>query len=205
VTRVTGDEQPATTWNRTEQVDEDKIVVERIFRLRERRPAPILEPNAQPSSKVVVADQISKFGSIPQSQNWCWVIDVNIVIRPAPLRQESQGQGEEQVVNGMRMRREVSGQGTAQLEIDEATGRIINKRLTQDTAEETRAFSEGQVLRIPPVPGPTTKHIVKTFQMITRLGDGAAVEETGTPSRSRKRDSGKPPPGGVEGPQPNQP
>jgi peptidoglycan hydrolase-like protein with peptidoglycan-binding domain len=172
VTRVTGDEQPATTWNRTEQVDEDKIVVERIFRLRERGAS----------------------GDTPGIA----VIEVNVVIRPA-------ANVIEQVAGGVRTRREISGQGAGQLEIDEATGRIINKRLTRDTVEETKVSSEGQVLRIPPVPGPTTKHIVKTFQMITRLGDGAAVEETGTPSRSRKRDSGKPPPGGVEGSQPNQP
>jgi len=173
-----------TTWNRTEQVDEDKIVVERTFRLRERR---------APGDTLGIA-----------------VIDVNIVVRPA-------ANADEQVAGGVRTRREVSGQGAGQLEIDEATGRIINKRLTRDTVEQTKVSSEGQVLRIPTVPGPTTKHIVKTFQMIIRLGEGggAAVEETETPSRSRKpvspsahrggRDSEKPFPAGVEGSQPNQP
>jgi hypothetical protein len=146
---VTGD--PCLIWSRTEQIDEEEVMVERTFRLKESRPS---------------------LGGIA-------IIDVNIVIRPAAAAQET-------VSGGVRMRREVSGQGAGQIEIDESTGRIINSVLTQDSVEEIKTSSEGPVRRIPTVSEPVTRHIVKTFRM-------------------NKRDSEKPPPSGVEGSQPNQP
>ncbi len=171
------------TWSRIERIDEEKIVVERTFRLKGRRPAPVLEPNAQPSSKVAVTDQISEFDSIPQSQNWCWVIDVNIVVRPAADVKET-------VRGGVRMRREVSGRGAGQIEIDESTGRIINSQTTKDLVEEIKFSSEGPVRRIPPVPEPARTHVVTAFRMIKR--------ESGKPPAS-------PPPDGTVESEPNQP
>jgi hypothetical protein len=152
-----GDEERVTTWSRTEQIDEEKIVVERTFRLKERRVS----------------------GDMPGVA----VVDINIVIRPA-------ADVDETVRSGVRIRREVSGQGAGQIEIDESTGRIMNERLTQDSAEEIKASSEGPVRRIPPIPEPTTKHIVKAFQMI---------------KRDSEKPHASPTPGGAEGSQPNQP
>jgi hypothetical protein len=169
-------------WSRRQLADEDKISFEWIFRLRERRPAPILDTNAQPSSKAVVTDQISKFDSVPQSQNWCWVVDVNVVVssdaNEAPIS-----------VEGLKATREVSGQGTGQIEIEESTGRIINSVLAQDVVEKIRFLTEGAIRRPPPAPAPARTHIVTTFQMIKRDSDPAPA----SPDASRG------------GPEPNRP
>jgi hypothetical protein len=162
-------------WSRRQLAEEGKISFEWIFRLRERRPAPILDPNAQPSSKAVVTDQISKFDSVPQSQNWCWVVDVNVGVssdaNEAPIS-----------VEGLKATREVSGQGTGQIEIEESTGRIINSVLAQDVVEKIRFLTEGAIRRPPPAPAPARTHIVTTFQMIKRDSDPApALPEPNRP------------------------
>jgi hypothetical protein len=148
VTRVTGDERRATIWSRTEQIDEEEVMVERTFRLKESRPSPRL---------------VSRDAEAGPSLGGIAIIDVNIVVRPAAAAQET-------VSGGVRMRREISGRGAGQIEIDESTGRIINSVLTQDLVEEIKTSSEGPVRRIPPVSEPTTRHIVKTFQMTRREG-----------------------------------
>ena len=152
-----GDEERVTTWSRTEQIDEEKIVVERTFRFKERMAS----------------------GDTPGGIT---IIEVNVVVRPA-------ADVDETVRGGVRMRREISGQGAGQIEIDEPTGRIINERLVQDSIEEIKAFSEGQVRRIPPIPEPTRTHTIATFQMI---------------KRDSEKPPASPPPGGVEGSQPDQ-
>jgi hypothetical protein len=157
---VTGD--PCLIWNRTEQMDEDGIVVEWTFRLKESRTH--FGTSSSTTSKVpeTIGRQTEP---VTESQNGCGIaiIDVNIVIKPTAAAQET-------VSGGVRMRREISGQGAGQIEIDESTGRIINSVLTRDSVEEIKTSSEGTVRRIPPVSEPATRHIVKTFQMTRREG-----------------------------------
>jgi hypothetical protein len=87
------------------------------------------------------------------------VIDVNLVIRPAE-------DIEEVVAGGMKMKRQISGRGEGQIEIDESTGQIINEKVTQDVVDEIKASSDGPILRLTPVRKPIYMHIVTTFQMI---------------------------------------
>jgi hypothetical protein len=95
------------------------------------------------------------------------VVEVNIVVRPSDNIQEI-------VVGDFKARREVRGRGSGQIEIEESTGRIINSTLTQDLVDETKLSPQGMMLRIPPNPEPTRRHIVTTFQMTRR------EEETGS-------------------------
>jgi hypothetical protein len=176
-TRVTGDESAfgetspaggrrATIWSRTEQMDEEEVMVEWTFRLKESRTH--FGTSSSTTSKVpeTIGRQTEP---VTESPNGCGIaiIDVNIVIRPAAAARET-------VSGGVRMRREVSGQGAGQIEIDESTGRIINSVLTQDFVDEIKTSSEGPVRRIPPVSEPATRHIVKTFKMDKRPASPAA-------------------------------
>jgi hypothetical protein len=163
-------------WNRIKRIEESDMVIESTFRLAEG-PA---------SSKRVEAGG-------PDGNA---IIDVNLVIKTAD-------DSKEMVSSGIKTRREVRGQGRGQIEIDESTGQIINKRLAYDWVDEIKAVSEGQVRRIPPVPKPVRTHVETTFQMIKRDLDPSR------PTRGRV-EAGKPsaegetsPTGGSALPEPN--
>ena len=88
-------------------------------------------------------------------------VDVNIVVSPSADLDEI-------VTGGVRARREASGKGWGSVEIDEATGRIINEKMTKDLVDEIKASAQGPVLRLPPLRPPITTRIVTTFQMMKR-------------------------------------
>jgi hypothetical protein len=141
------------SWSRRELVDDDKTLLKWTWRLRERRG--------------IAPDTIA-------------VIDVNLVASPAPRSPSGEagskvegqprfiGDKQEVAIGGVKTRREVKGQGFGQIEIDEATGRIINSTLTHDLVEIILLLPEGPIRRPPPAPAPTRMHIVTTFQMIKR-------------------------------------
>jgi len=89
------------------------------------------------------------------------VVEVNIVVQPS-------GNAQEIVVGNFKARLQIRGRGSGQIEIEESTGRIINSTLTEDLIEETKFSPQGMMLRIPPNPEPTHRHIVTTFQMTSR-------------------------------------
>ena len=103
-------------------------------------------------------------------------IDVNLVILP------SVADIQEAVEDDVKTRREVSGQGTGQIEIEEATGRIIRSGLTEDLLEEVRLSAQGLMLRPPPAPEPARTHAVTTFQMVRREDPNNKSE---TPNKSQ--------------------
>jgi len=145
--------EPDTTWSRTrilssaeagyskvEQVEEVNLVFEKTFRR-----------NPDKSSQGGIA-----------------VVDVNLVIKPvsAPvLSTPPERDGQAQTV---RASTEVLGGGGGRIEIEEATGRIISSKMTQDTTERIIYIAQGPMLRPPPAPEPITKHTVTTFQMARR-------------------------------------
>jgi Family of unknown function (DUF6263) len=132
------------------QIDEVNIVFEEIFRL-----------NTDKSGK----------GGIS-------VVDVNLIIRPVS---SDLGRGESAVANTQasdqsltiptRASREISGEGTGQIEIENATGRIISNKMTQDVVERIKISTPSQMLRPMLSPEPIITHKVTTFQM-TKI-DGA--------------------------------
>lgn len=88
-------------------------------------------------------------------------IDVNVAISPpADL--------DEVVTGGVKARREVSGKGSGTVEIEEATGRIINEKVTRETVDEIKASPQGPVLRLPILRPPVTIRTVTNFQMTKR-------------------------------------
>ena len=145
------------TWSRTEilssaeagyaqaeQIEEANIVFERTFRL-----------NPDKSGQGGIA-----------------VVDVNLVIKPAstpvfstPPERDGQAQAPE---SSIRANREILGEGTGRIEIEEATGRIISSKMTQDVTERVKYVAQGPMLRPPPAPEPSTTHTVTTFQMTQR-------------------------------------
>jgi hypothetical protein len=148
------------TWNRQEQKDENRVALQWSWRFSQRR------------------------GTAPDVKA---IIDVNLIVSPTPESQLARVEGppneeQEVTIGGVRTRREVQGQGTGQIEVDEATGRIISSTLTQDLVEKVTLLPEGPVRRTPPTPSPICTHVVTAFQMI-------------------KRDSGMPP----ASPEPNRP
>jgi hypothetical protein len=135
-------------YAKAEQIEEVNIVFERTFRL-----------NPDKSGQSGVA-----------------VVDVNLVVKPAPApvlntspEKDGQAQASEQTgIPGAKANREVSGQGAGRIEIEEATGRIISSKMTQDTVERVKYVAQGPTRRLPQAPEPITTHMVTTFQMTKR-------------------------------------
>jgi hypothetical protein len=154
---ATGLGHPFREWGRTEilssaeagyakaeQIEEVNIVFEKTFRL-----------NPGKSGKGGIA-----------------VVDVNLVIKPAsapvlstPPERDGQAQAPE---SSVRASREILGEGAGQVEIEEATGRIISSKMTQDTTERVIYVAQGPMLRPPPPTEPITTHTVTAFQMTQR-------------------------------------
>jgi Family of unknown function (DUF6263) len=193
------------TWSRTEilssteagyakveQLEEVNVVFEKTFRLN---------PPAASQSE-------AKRGGARQQdtggRSGIAVVDVNLVIksacapvlgtppdsgRDASWQRDSQTQASESPI---RATREISGEGAGRIEIEEATGRIINSKMTQDATERVKYITQGPMLRPPPAPEPSITHTVTTFQMTKR--------EPPAPS-----DVEGPAPGKVEGDKPARP
>jgi hypothetical protein len=160
-----GPNEPDTTWSRTrilssaeagyfkaEQVEDVNLVFEKTFRLTPKK----------------------------SGQNGVAVVDVNLVIKPgsAPVLSTSPNPGRDALQqrdgraqaseSTVRSIMEVLGGGGGQIEIEEATGRIISSKMTQDTTERVINIAQGPILRPPPALEPITRHTVTTFQMARR-------------------------------------
>jgi hypothetical protein len=92
------------------------------------------------------------------------VVDVNLVIKPASAPVLSTPASE----SSIRANMEILGGGAGQIEIEEATGRIISSKMTQDMTERVKYVVQGPMLRPPSAPEPITTHTVTTFQMTQR-------------------------------------
>ena len=77
----------------------------------------------------------------------------------------------------------MSGEGAGRIEIEEATGRIISSKMTQDITERIKYVARGPMLRPPPTSEPTTTHTVTTFQMTRREPPVPSKVEGDKPAR----------------------
>lgn len=140
------------------QIEEVNIVFEKTFRLNTPA-AGVRQQNAG-------------------GQGGISVVDVNLIIRPASPdsgRASRDGAAVAQVANtqtsdqsaatSTRSSREISGDGTGQIEIENATGRIISNKMTQDRIERFKFATPSHLLRPTPSPEPIITHTVTTFQM----------------------------------------
>jgi hypothetical protein len=93
------------------------------------------------------------------------IVDVNLVMKPTPAPVVDSSASNEAMTVPTKASREVSGKGAGQVEIEEATGRIINYTMTQDMIESVKFTSQGPILRPPSSPQPIISHKVTTFQM----------------------------------------
>jgi len=177
------------SYTKAGQVDEVNIVFEKTFRLN--TPAVGVRPTASQS-------EAKRGGERQQNaagQGGISVVDVNVIVRPEvaqvvntqaldPRRLASQSEAAEGA--STRASREISGDGAGQIEIENATGRIINSKMTQDMVERVKLVTQNQILRPVAGPEPITTHKVTTFQM-TKITEGgpaqpADANEKGAPS-----------------------
>jgi hypothetical protein len=160
--------QGGTTWVRTDvlsfaeagyakvgQIEEANTVFERTFRLNPDKSGP---------------------GGIA-------VVDVNLVIKSASTPVLSTPASEQAATTGTKASREVLGEGAGQIEIEEATGRIISSKMTQDIVERVKYVAQGPMLRPPPASEPITTHMVTTFQMTRREPPVPSKVEGDKPAR----------------------
>jgi len=112
------------------------------------------------------------------------IIDVNIIISPDV---NADVNAEDVMLGNFKARREVSGRGTGQIEIDPegaaTQGRIVKSTLTEDLVEEVRFLARGLTRRVPPPPEPTRTHIVITFQMTRREPDKGSPGSSSEPNQ----------------------
>jgi len=160
------------TWGRTdvlssaeagypkaEQVEEANMVFERTFRLN-------------PHAAVLRQQDAGAQGGIA-------VVEVNLVIKPVSAPVLSTPATESSV----KANREIFGGGAGRIEIEEATGRIISSKITQDVVERVKYVAHGPMLRPPPPPEPSTTHTVTTFQMTRREPPAPGKVEGDKPAR----------------------
>ena len=121
----------------------------------------------------IVFEKTFRLNPAKSGQGGVAVVDVNLVIKSAsapvlstPPERDGQAQAS---VSPVRANMEIWGEGAGQVEIEEATGRIISSKMTQDTTERVKYIvQQGLMLRLPPAPEPITTHTVTTFQMTQR-------------------------------------
>jgi hypothetical protein len=157
---------------RSERVEEVNIVFEKTFRL---------------NTPATGAGQQSATG-----RGGISVVDVNLSVRPevaytrASDSRRLASQSETAGVASTKASREISGNGTGQIEIDNATGLIISNKMTRDMVEKVKLATQSQMLRPISGPEPIITHKVTTFQM-TKIAEGkpakpADANEKGAPS-----------------------
>jgi hypothetical protein len=138
------------SYNAVKQIEEVNIVFERTFRL-----------NTDKSGKGGVS-----------------VVDVNLIIQPEVAKGAARAP-DQSVIAYTRASREISGGGAGQIEIENATGRIISNKMTQDMVERVKLTTQNQMRRPMSGPEPITTHIVTTFQM-TKIAEGKPAQPADT-------------------------
>ena len=111
------------------------------------------------------------------------VVDVNVVVKSVASATVPSTPASELPARGSM---EISGGGTGQIEIEEATGRIISSKMMWDATERIVYIAQGAMLRPLPATEPITTHTVTTFQMTKVEGarpvPPADANEKGAPS-----------------------
>ena len=109
----------------------------------------------------IIFERTFRLNTEKSGQGGIAMADVNLVIKPVSLPLSNTQASESKAIAN----REISGNGVGQVEIEKATGRIINYRMTQNMIERVKMIAQASMLRPPPDPEPRTTHIVTTFQM----------------------------------------
>jgi predicted regulator of Ras-like GTPase activity (Roadblock/LC7/MglB family) len=140
----------------------------------------------------IVFEKTFRLNTDKSGQGGISVVDVNLIIQPevAYTRASDQrrlaSQSEAAGGASTKSSKEISGDGAGQIEIENATGRIINSKMTQDMVERVKLATKNQMLRPTSGPEPLITHKVMTFQM-TKIAEGkpanpADPNEKGAPS-----------------------
>jgi hypothetical protein len=141
--------EAGTTWGRTEILSSAEAGYAKVEQIEEVN---------------IVFEKTFRLNPAKSGRGGIAVVDVNLVIKPASAPVLSTPASESPVRTNM----EILGEGAGQIEIEEATGRIISSKMTQDTTERVKYVAQSPMLRPPPAPEPITTHTVTTFQMTQR-------------------------------------
>jgi Family of unknown function (DUF6263) len=157
------------------QIEEVNIVFEKTFRL---------------NSPAAVVRQQDAGG-----QGGISVVDVNLIIQPASLNPGRASRGGPQVADTQApdqyvatstgTSREISGDGAGQIEIENATGRIISNKMTQDTIERLKYATPSHLRRPTPSPEPIITHTVTTFRM-TKIDSAKSAQPADANEKTEK-------------------
>ena len=145
---------------KSERVEDVNIVFEKTFRL-----------NTEKSAKGGIA-----------------LADVNLTVRPEiayARASDSRRAALQSEAASTKTSRGISGDGTGQIEIEKATGRIINNKMTQDMVERVKMASQNQMLRPVAGPEPIITHKVTTFQM-TKIAEGKPTQPADANEKTEK-------------------
>ena len=153
------------TWNRTEILSSAEAGYAQAEQIEEAN---------------IVFERTFRLNPDKSGQGGIVVVDVNLVIKPASTPVLSTTASE----SSIRANREILGEGTGRIEIEEATGRIISSKMTQDVTERVKYIAQGPMLRPPPAPEPGITHTVTTFQMTKREPPVPSKVEGDKPARS---------------------
>ena len=104
------------------------------------------------------------------------VVDINLVIQPEATPAATTQTSDNSVISPIKMSREITGSGVSQVEIENATGRIIINKATQDITERIKKTTQNQMLRPMAEPEPIVLHRVMSFQM-TKIKEGKPAEK----------------------------
>jgi hypothetical protein len=159
------------SYARVGQIDEVNIVFEKTFRLN----TPAAGERQQDAGR----------------QGGISVADVNLIVRPEvaytrasdPRRLASQS--EATGGTSTKASREILGDGDGQIEIENATGRIINSKMTQDMVERVKLATQNQMRRPTSGPEPIITHKVTTFQM-TKIAEGKPAQPADANEKTEK-------------------
>jgi hypothetical protein len=156
-----------TTWSRTEILSSTEAGYARVEQIEDVN---------------LVFEKTFRLNPDKSGRGGVAVVDVNLVIKSVSAPVLSTSASESSVRGNL----EISGGMTGQIEIEEATGRIISSKTVQDTAERAIYVAQGAMLRPPPATEPITMHVVTTFQMTKIEGakpiPPADANEKGAPS-----------------------
>lgn len=126
-----------------------------------------------------VFERTFRLNAEKSEQNGVSVVDVNLIIRPETASVTDTQASDQPIIVPTIATREISGSGAGRIEIENATGRIINSKMTQDMVERVKMTTQNQMLRPPSGPQPATTHMVTTFQM-TKIDTAKPARPTDT-------------------------
>ncbi len=143
----------------------------------------------------IVFEKTFRLNTEKSAKGGITLVDVNLIVQPAspdsgrasrggPQAADTQA-SDQSAATSTGASREISGDGAGQIEIENATGRIINNKMTQDTIERRKYTTPSQLRRPTSSPEPIITHTVTTFRM-TKIDSAKSAQPADTNEKTEK-------------------